>query len=196
MRVQRFKKLAGQRSMRVGAAAAVILAGGGTAVAVASQSANASPAHVRSHESASTAATVRELTDVHDIEQLKAGYFRDIDTKQWAELQARFTPDAHINTGQQFNSPAALVKASKALIGDAPTAHQGFLPEITVNGDVATGTWAMEDYVNLKAGGGFHGYGEYHDTYKRVHGHWYISGSDLTRFRLDTLPDQSASPKG
>ncbi|WP_177233248.1 nuclear transport factor 2 family protein, partial [Streptomyces sp. Ag109_O5-10] len=150
-------------------AAALLLAGG---VATGTATASSHHSHDDKASSASTASTVRTLADIQDIEKLKARYFQDIDTKQWADLQALFTPDAHINTGQEFNSPAELVKATKTLIADAPTAHQGLLPNITVKGDTATGTWVMEDYVNLKAGGGFHGYGQYHDTYQRIDGRW------------------------
>ncbi|MEW1773655.1 nuclear transport factor 2 family protein [Streptomyces sp. NPDC086777] len=178
---RRFSKKAGMVT-----AAALLLAGG---VATGTAAASSHHSHGDQAGSASIAATVRNLADIQDIEKLKARYFQDVDTKQWADLQALFTPDAHINTGQEFNSPAELVKATKTLIADAPTAHQGLLPNITVKGDTATGTWVMEDYVNLKAGGGFHGYGQYHDTYKRIDGRWYITGSVLERYRMDTLPD-------
>ncbi|MFJ8726429.1 nuclear transport factor 2 family protein [Streptomyces sp. NPDC093269] len=177
----RFAKRAGMAT-----AGALLLAGG----IVAGSAAASQPSHSNHAPNTYTAATVRNLADIQEIGQLKARYFQDIDTKQWADLQSLFTPDAHINTGQAFNSPAELVKATKALIADAPTAHQGFLPNISVKGDKGTGTWAMEDYVNLKAGGGFHGYGQYHDTYKRINGRWYISGSVLERYRMDTLPDK------
>ncbi|WUH89769.1 hypothetical protein OG900_06215 [Streptomyces sp. NBC_00433] len=39
---------------------------------------------------------------------------------------------------------------------------------------------------------GFRGYGEYHDTYTRIHGHWYIDSSLLIRFRVDPVPNWTA----
>ncbi|MFS4094224.1 nuclear transport factor 2 family protein [Streptomyces sp. AF1A] len=86
-----------------------------------------------------------------------------------------------------------LAEKTAAILGTAPTAHQGFLPEITVNGDTAVGTWAMEDYLSFPPGSsyktGLHGYGEYHDTYRRVKGTWYISSTVLSRFRVDNVPN-------
>ena len=32
-----------------------------------------------------------------------------------------------------------------------------------------------------------HGYGHYHDTYRKVDGSWRIAGADLTRLRVDIV---------
>ncbi|MFH9969399.1 nuclear transport factor 2 family protein, partial [Streptomyces mirabilis] len=138
------------------------------------------------------------LADIEDIRQLKARYFRYIDSKQWSKLATLFTAHPTIDVGAKYSSGKELAEKTAALLGDAPSAHQGFLPEIKVNGTRASAIWAMEDYVSFPPGStyknGFHGYGEYHDTYKRINGHWYIDSTVLSRFRVDTVPNWTPAP--
>ncbi|MFF4653672.1 nuclear transport factor 2 family protein [Streptomyces sp. NPDC001380] len=181
------------RSRVAGAAAVAALLAGGGAAAWASEPASAAQPRPAQSAAAHTAATVQRLADIEDIRQVKARYFRYLDSKQWSKLAALFTAHPTIDVGVKYTSGKDLAKNTAALLGDAPTAHQGFLPEIQVHGDRATAIWAMEDYVSFPAGSsyknGFHGYGEYHDTYQRIHGRWYISSSVLSRFRVDTVPN-------
>ncbi|MGW3247281.1 nuclear transport factor 2 family protein [Streptomyces sp. NPDC001070] len=176
------------------AAAALLVAGGAGAVALTSPTASAvTGAHATQARAAGDAATVQRLADIEEIHQLKARYFRYIDTKQWSKLAGLFTAHPTIDVGAKYSSGKEMAETTAALLGNAPTAHQGFLPEIEVHGDTATGIWAMEDYVSFPPGSpyksGFHGYGEYHETYKRVKGHWYISSTVLSRFRVDDVPN-------
>ncbi|MEU1535327.1 nuclear transport factor 2 family protein [Streptomyces fagopyri] len=190
------------RSRVVGAAAvATLLAGGGAGAAVwASEPASAAQRPAQS-AAAHNAATVQRLADIEDIRQVKARYFRYLDSKQWSKLAALFSAHPTIDVGVKYSSGKELAEKTAALLGDAPTAHQGFLPEIQVHGNRATAIWAMEDYVSFPAGSsyknGFHGYGEYRDAYQRIHGHWYISSTVLSRFRVDTVPNwtPSTAPK-
>lgn len=178
------------RARTVGAAAVAALLVGGGAGATAWASQSASPADAAA---SSDAAAVQRLVDVEDIRHVKARYFRYLDSKQWSKLAALFTAHPTIDVGAKYSSGKELAEKTAAILGDAPTAHQGFLPEIEVNGNRATAIWAMEDYVSFPPGSsyknGFHGYGEYHDTYQRINGHWYISSTVLSRFRVDTVPN-------
>ncbi|MFG2359030.1 nuclear transport factor 2 family protein [Streptomyces sp. NPDC048521] len=187
------------RRSRVAAAAAVaaLLAGGGAgAAAWAAQSASAEH-HPAQSAAAPDAAVVQRLADIEDIRQVKARYFRYLDSKQWSQLAALFTAHPTIDVGAKYGSGEELAERTAALLGEAPTAHQGFLPEIQVHGDRAEAVWAMEDYVSFPRGSsyknGFHGYGEYRDTYKRINGHWYIDSTVLSRFRVDTVPNRTPS---
>lgn len=184
---------------RVAAASAVatLLVGGGAgAAAWASQPVSAEHDPARSR-TASHAATVQRLADIEDIRQLKARYFRFLDSKQWSKLATLFTAHPTIDVGVKYGSGKELAEKTAALLGDAPSAHQGFLPEIQVHGNRASAIWAMEDYVSFPPGSGytngFHGYGEYHDTYQRINGHWYIDSTVLSRFRVDTVPNWTPS---
>lgn len=113
-------------------------------------------------------------------------------------------PHAKIVTdGTAFKSPRDFAKVIHDIIGAAPTAHSGYMPEITIAGPhTATGIWSMQDVMNIPAGTkgieGHHGYGQYRETYEKVHGTWLISSVKLTRFWMEPLPawtppaDQSA----
>ncbi|CAM5645424.1 hypothetical protein GCM10010378_60750 [Streptomyces viridochromogenes] len=190
MRTHESRTSPGWRSRAAGAAAVATLLIGGGAGATAWASQPASAAHTAP---SSDAAAVRRLADVEEIRQVKARYFRYLDSKQWSELAALFTAHPTIDVGAKYSSGKELAEKTAALLGDAPTAHQGFLPEIQVHGNRATAIWAMEDYVSFPPGSsyknGFHGYGEYHDTYQRIDGRWYISSTVLSRFRVDTVPN-------
>ncbi|MFJ3140416.1 nuclear transport factor 2 family protein [Streptomyces sp. NPDC086843] len=181
------------RTVGAAAAAALLVGGGAGATAWASQ-----PEPAARTTAAGDAATVQRLADIEDIRQVKARYFRYLDSKQWSKLAALFTAHPTIDVGAKYSSGKELAEKTAALLGDAPTAHQGFLPEIQVHGNRATAIWAMEDYVSFPPGSsyknGFHGYGEYHDTYQRINGHWYISSTELTRFRVDTVPNWTPPP--
>ena len=47
---------------------------------------------------------LRELRDIESIKQLKARYFRFMDTKQWDEWQWVFTEDARLKWGPEEGS--------------------------------------------------------------------------------------------
>src|SRR3954466_5796830 len=127
------------RARMVGAAAvAALLAGGGAgAAAWASQPASAAH-HPVQPAAARNTATVQRLADIEDIHQVKARYFRYLDSKQWSKLAALFTAHPTIDVGAKYSSGKELAEKTAALLGDAPTAHQGFLPEIQVHGNRAT----------------------------------------------------------
>ena len=130
--------------------------------------------------------------DIEAIKQLKARYFRLLDTKQWDAwaglFSADFTalyqgphPDIH------YASAAELVGSNRELLADVPTVHHGHTPEITLTGpDSATGIWAMYDRVELP-GNAFEGYGHYHEEYRRVGGEWKIRRIVLKRLKISPL---------
>lgn len=179
---------------RVGtaAAAAALLVGGGVGAAVLT-SASAS-AHSSSGYSRSVDDRVRRLEDMEEIRQLKARYFRFVDEKKHDELAALFTPNAKLVTdGITWKSPKEFASTIRDLTGAAPSAHSGAMPEITITGpNTASGIWSMEDILTFPAGKdapeGHNGYGQYHETYKKVNGKWLIDSVLLTRFWMEPLP--------
>lgn len=71
--------------------------------------------------------------------------------------------------------------------------HHGHTPLIEFTSDTtAKGTWAMEDKLWWTHPDGaeehLHGYGHYHEEYRRVDGRWLISYRRLTRLREDHSP--------
>jgi hypothetical protein len=132
------------------------------------------------------------LAEIAAIEQLKARYFRLLDTKQWDAWRDVFSDDftADVEGGAvhapiHFASPEEMVAKNREILATAVTVHHGHMPEIALTGpDTATGVWAMMDLVQL--GAGFRGYGHYHEEYVKRGGRWRIRRLRLVR--LAVLP--------
>ena len=128
-------------------------------------------------------------SDLDQIHQLKARYFRLMDTKDWDGLREVFTPDVCIDTtedsGTVIDGVDTYLPFLSSQIGDVTTAHHGHMPEINVvDENTATGIWAMEDELWWPEGSPIkylHGYGHYHETYVRTTSGWKISSLKLTR---------------
>ncbi|HLN16881.1 MAG TPA: nuclear transport factor 2 family protein [Acidimicrobiales bacterium] len=125
--------------------------------------------------------------DVAAIEQVKYAYFRLLDLKRFVELGELLTEDAtaaYEDGRRSFAGRAAIVAFLTEALGDPGivSAHHGHHPEITVDGDRATGVWYLTDRVIVPAfdveigGTAF-----YNDEYVRRDGRWYISHTGYER---------------
>jgi hypothetical protein len=132
----------------------------------------------------------RDLADIEAIEQLKARYFRFVDTQQWDALGALFTDDATctISVGT-FDGGDAYVAFLRSALTGGRTVHHGHTREIELTGpDTATGHWAMFDVVEVVRDGQLErsdGYGHYVEHYRRVDATWRIASLRLTRLLVD-----------
>ena len=145
-----------------------------------------------------------EMRDIEAIKQLKARYFRLMDTKQWEAFASVFAEDAEIDvtddagpeTGRVRGGPA-IANYIRSAIGEAFTVHHGHMPEIRITGSAtAEGIWAMFDYVEFPSEGtrrGLKGYGHYIETYTRCDGDWKIQSMKLSRLRIDPLPPDAGA---
>jgi SnoaL-like domain len=149
------------------------------------------------------------LIAIEDIKQLKARYFRSLDTRDWAMFRTVFHDDVVIDfrgatTDSTSTDNALETLDSGALISgadrwvdicstagetqDIVTLHHGHMPEITIlSADAAAGIWAMEDKNWWPEGAPFRrlqAHGHYHETYERVDGQWLIKSVRLTRLRV------------
>jgi deoxyribodipyrimidine photolyase-like uncharacterized protein len=129
------------------------------------------------------------MDDLEAIRQLKARYFRLMDTKQWEDWRECFTADAELHTlpnpDQRFIGRDQIVQRVSEILADSVTVHHGHMPEIELQGsDRATGIWAMDDWVDMPALS-LRGFGHYHDEYVKQAGLWRIRHSRLTRLRVD-----------
>jgi SnoaL-like protein len=132
------------------------------------------------------------LEEIEAIKQLKARYFRLLDTKQWSEFGDLFTVDATVeaspNPDEIYIGRSDIVRKVSAVLREATTVHHGHMPEIELTGDgSATGIWAMYDFVDLPQLV-LHGWGHYHEQYAKQGGIWRIHRLTLTRLRLDITP--------
>lgn len=132
-------------------------------------------------------------SDLDQIQQLKARYFRLMDTKDWEGLRDVFTEDVVIDTTE--DSGTIITGRDEYLpflisqIGPVTTVHHGHMPEISfLDDDNATGIWAMEDELWWPEGhpiSHLHGFGHYHETYVRTADGWRINSLRLTRLHRD-----------
>jgi hypothetical protein len=158
--------------------------------------------------------TVDKLLAIEEIKQLKARYFRFLDTKDYKGLATVFAEDAWFDArdakrngsddrtlsekrGDEWfprggaNVVAFIQKATEP----NQTLHHGHMPEIEILSETtARGIIAMEDsnrYArapgspDLHGSSSLHGFGHYRETYSKVNGRWVIQTSTLTRIRVD-----------
>jgi hypothetical protein len=137
------------------------------------------------------------LLAIEEIKQLKARYFRCMDTRRWTELASVFSRDAHLDAdGFTADGRDGIVAFLQRVLRDARTVHHGHMPEITITSPTtAHGIWAMFDYVEFGSSDpdgvaprGLVGYGHYEEDYVVEDQAWRIAYLRLTRLRVDPLP--------
>ena len=131
------------------------------------------------------------MDDLEAIRQLKARYFRTMDTKDWDGMRLVFVDDVVIDTtasgGNVVTGADEFMAFLRETLGDVITIHHGHTPEIDVTSPTtATGIWALQDILVWPDGTRLDGYGHYHETYaKGEDGSWRIASSTLTRLHMD-----------
>jgi len=140
--------------------------------------------------------TVERLEAIEEIKQLKARYFRCMDTKDWDGFTAVFAPNARMDVSGEMSDGSGVTTGNREIaafvrgsIDHVTTVHHGHTPEIDVRSPTnAAGVWAMEDHLWWPEGSPIttmHGYGHYHEAYEKQQGRWLITSTTLTRLRTD-----------
>jgi hypothetical protein len=152
---------------------------------------------------------LQRLLAIEDIRQLKARYFRCMDTRDWDGLAEVFAPDAvfdlrevnsvrHPLTGvweppyagedRVYRGHAAVIKMIQDAVSPLVTVHHGHMGEIEITSAArARGIWAMEDIIRNAPGEDrvwMHGFGHYHETYVRLQNGWAIETTRITRLYM------------
>ena len=161
-------------------------------------------------EQSDIGARLQRIEDTKAIREVKARYFRYMDTREWSGMPDVFTDDAVMDMSEEqatfdrmglTTGGAMLVirgrdtivaNMERSLVGTR-TMHHGHMPEIEfVSRDEAKGIWPMEDIVELPEGAPvrrLHGYGHYHETYVRgSDGRWRIAHLRLSRLLVEFDP--------
>lgn len=142
-----------------------------------------------------------DLEAIELIKQLKARYFRFIDTCDLDGLKTVFADDgeAYFKGGDYEFSLKGWAEL-EAFYKDSFTPskfgmHTGHHPEIDVDGDTATGKWYLQDiFINLETNTTITGSAIYHDKYSRIDGVWRIQYTGYTRL-LEQMEKRSDSIK-
>lgn len=134
-----------------------------------------------------------------EIRELKARYWRYVDTKQWDSFIELFRPEATFSDhSADFHCAdrASIAEAIPTALADVTSVHRGLQYEIEVLAeDRARGIWAMEDYLVYPPGASHppnpgqtssvRGYGHYVETYAKSQEGWRFVSIDLYRLRLE-----------
>ncbi|HIG66530.1 MAG TPA: nuclear transport factor 2 family protein [Porticoccaceae bacterium] len=136
-----------------------------------------------------------DLEAIELIKQLKARYFRFLDTANYEGLETCFTADATAyfkggNYEFTLNSWPELETFYRRSITEKKFGvHNGHHPEITVTGDSATGIWYLADmFINLDDNMTLRGTALYTDDYIRVGGEWKIQRTAYDRLFEEIEP--------
>jgi SnoaL-like domain len=129
------------------------------------------------------------MGDIDDIKQVKYRYLRALDTKDWEAFAGTLTEDVAGDYGEslgedhRFTDRDGLVEFMRTSLGpEIVTEHRVSHPEITVDGDEASGTWYLQDRV-IVADFNFMliGAAFYRDRYRRTPDGWKISATGYDR---------------
>ena len=138
-----------------------------------------------------------DLVELEKIRQVKYRYLRCVDLKLWDEIGEVFTEDATADYGTPSAGRPLDLKCRDDIVGflreslgnGIITLHAAGQPEISIDGDEATGTWRFTDTViatDFKvviSGAAF-----YEDTYRRGDdGEWRISHTGYVRIFESTM---------
>jgi len=135
------------------------------------------------------------MGDLEDIKRVKYRYLRALDTKHWADYADTMTDDvvgdygSSLGEEHHFTDRNSLVEYMRTSLPDSVvTEHRVTHPEITIDGDEASGIWYLQDRVIviefdfMLIGAAF-----YHDEYRRTPDGWKISATGYKRTYDATL---------
>jgi hypothetical protein len=140
---------------------------------------------------------LEKLLAIEDIKRLKSKYFYGLDTKDW-ELWRRevFAPDAKLIVPEaafEVSGAEALIDFVAQRTAHQLSVHHGHMPDIEITSpDTASAIWAMEDRLYLTPENPMpdgsthvHGFGHYHERYRRTGAGWRIESTRLTRLHVE-----------
>ena len=138
---------------------------------------------------------LQTLIEFEAIRNLKARYFRFLDTKDWAAWTEVFEPEFEhempMEQRSHYGPREVFVEFVAEALTGVVTVHHGHNPEIELTSPTtARAIWPFVD--RLKPGPdapptapALVGYGHYHETYVKSEAGWRIKTQRVTRLRMD-----------
>lgn len=122
---------------------------------------------------------IATLEAIEAIKATKNKYFRALDQELFDEVRSCFTDDGVIDYGPAgvYEQVADFITmiSDYAKTNTAKGIHQGYNPEITVNGDSATAKWVCSyASVDTSKGVSYKQTGVYEDEFQKVGNQWLI----------------------
>ena len=146
------------------------------------------------------------LAAIEEIRQLKAKYWRGVDSGEAALVRSILAEDCVLDYMGCCTDPVSgtdympmmnvVMKGRDSWQTDnlqgprIVTVHQGHQSEIELTGEItAEGLWYFTDRFFMPPGASFSrlvGYGHYHDTYEKSSGKWLLKTTRITRIWVET----------
>jgi hypothetical protein len=147
---------------------------------------------------------LERLAALDAIRQLKARYFRGVDTGDAALVRSILAEDCELDyrgcctdpaTGQDFLPQMNVVMRGRDSYQEGLSSvgivsvHQGHNVEIELTSDTtAKAIWSMTDRLYMPPGAPYAlmtGFGHYHETYVKVGDDWLIQTTRVSRIRVE-----------
>jgi hypothetical protein len=147
---------------------------------------------------------LQRLAAIEDIKQVKARYFRGVDTGDADLVRGILAEDCVLDymgcctdpvTGQDHLPTMNMVMRGRSAWSSEGlsafgiiSTHHGHLGEVTITDDTtASAIWPMTDRLYMPPGGAYGvmtGHGYYHETYEKIGGAWKIKSLRIQRIRV------------
>jgi hypothetical protein len=134
---------------------------------------------------------VEVMKIIEDVRQLKARYFRFVDTKNWEGLATVFSRDSLLGAPDDdvrvVRTRDGIVKQIRDSTEGVTTVHHGSCHEVWVDTPTtARGIIAFEDLGFRQSDMELvmHGYGHYHEDYVLEDGAWRIQETRIPRLAI------------
>jgi hypothetical protein len=149
--------------------------------------------------------TLAKLMAIEEIKQLKARYFRLMDTRDFDAMTEVFCREAEFDAtealgfmpvggtwqgerGAYLRGREEIMSFIRASFENSTSVHHGHCHEVTIDSETeAHGVIAMEDYIRGldRTTKRLHAAGHYHERYRFEDGAWRIAHARLTRLFND-----------
>jgi hypothetical protein len=142
-----------------------------------------------------------DLIAIEEIKQLKARYWRAVDTKDFQLLRSVFSDNGVVDfrdamlardDTKLWHDPDKFCEDTGLATRGVITIHHGFPPEISVTSEQeAEGVWPFEDLVWVKEPNPLlpfkrlRGYGYYREKYRKTTAGWKILSTYISRLHME-----------